>query len=45
MWSQLVRMYLKGKRKLSHLLELEIIKDDRKFSGWDEEDSHMVSHL
>lgn len=38
-------MYLKGKGKLSHLLRLEMSKEDLKFNTGDEEDSQIMSWL
>ncbi|KAJ0041973.1 hypothetical protein Pint_18863 [Pistacia integerrima] len=38
-WSQVVRTFLKGKGKLSHLLGTRPKKGDPKFDSWDEEDS------
>jgi hypothetical protein len=44
-WSQLVRTFLKGRGKLSHLLGTGPSKDDPKFATWDEEDSMVMSWL
>ena len=44
-WSQLVRTFLKGKGKLSHLLGKGPSKDDPKFVAWDEQDSMVMSWL
>ncbi|KAI3470208.1 hypothetical protein Pfo_026871 [Paulownia fortunei] len=44
-WSQLVRTFLKGKGKLSHLLGTGPKKGDPKFAAWDEEDSMVMSWL
>ena len=40
-WSQLVMTFLKGKGKLSNLLETGPKKGDAWFDTWDEEDSIM----
>jgi len=42
-WSQLVRMYLKGRGKLSHLLSTGPATDDPKFEAWDNADSLIMS--
>ena len=42
-WSQLVRMFLKGKGKLSHLIGPVPSEDNPKFIAWDEEDSMIMS--
>ena len=44
-WSQLVKTYIKGKGKLSHLLGPTINKDDPNFVSWDEENSQIMSWL
>ncbi len=44
-WSQLVRTYLKGKGKISHILGLGPELDDPGFDAWDEEDSMIMSWL
>ncbi|KAK3032657.1 hypothetical protein RJ639_034923 [Escallonia herrerae] len=44
-WSQLVRTFLKGKEKLSHLLGTGPKKGDPGFDAWDEEDSMVMSWL
>ncbi|KAK2979081.1 hypothetical protein RJ640_026031 [Escallonia rubra] len=44
-WSQLVRIFLKGKGKLSHLLGTGPKKGDPRFDAWDEEDSTVMSWL
>ena len=44
-WSQVVRTYLKGKRRLSHLLGTGPAKINLTFGGWDEEDSMIMSWL
>ncbi|KAK2966236.1 hypothetical protein RJ640_008219 [Escallonia rubra] len=44
-WSQLVRTFLKGKGKLSHLLGTGPKKGDPRFDAWDEEDSMVMSWL
>ena len=44
-WSQVIRTYLKGKGKISHLLGTRPAKTDPKFVAWDEEDSMIVSWL
>ncbi|KAK5838239.1 hypothetical protein PVK06_006967 [Gossypium arboreum] len=38
-WSQLVRTFLKGRGKLSHLLGTGPKEGDPKFDAWDEQDS------
>ena len=42
-WSQLVRTFLKGKWKLSHLAGKGPDPSDLKFHIWDEEDSMIMS--
>ncbi|KAK2997372.1 hypothetical protein RJ639_026039 [Escallonia herrerae] len=44
-WSQLVRTFLKGNGKLSHLLGTRPKKGDPRFDAWDEEDSMVMSWL
>ena len=44
-WSQVVRTYLKGKGKISHLLGTGPEKTDPGFVTWDEEDSMIMSWL
>ena len=44
-WSQLVRMFLKGRGKLSHFLGTGPKKGDPKFDAWDEQDSMVISWL
>jgi hypothetical protein len=44
-WSQLVRTFLKGKGKLSHLLGKGPSTRDSKFDAWDEEYSMVMSWL
>ena len=44
-WSQVVRTYLKGKGKLSHLLGTGPARTDSGFAAWDEEDSMILSWL
>ncbi|KAK3038071.1 hypothetical protein RJ639_031625 [Escallonia herrerae] len=44
-WSQLVLTFLKGQRKLSHLLGTGPKKGDPRFDAWDEEDSMVMSWL
>ena len=49
-WSKLfslvtVKTFLKGKGKLSHLIGLEMSKDDPRFGAWDETDSMIMSWL
>lgn len=44
-WSQLVRTFLKGKGKLSHLLGTGPKKGDAGFDAWDEADSMTMSWL
>jgi len=43
-WSQIVRMLLKGKGKISHLDGTGLSSDDLKFQAWDE-DSMIMSWL
>ncbi|KAK8317878.1 hypothetical protein V6Z12_A13G138500 [Gossypium hirsutum] len=42
-WSQLVRTFLKGRGKLSHLLGTGPKEGDPKFDAWDEQDSMVMS--
>ena len=42
-WSQLVRTYLKGKGKISHLLGTGPKLGKPNFDAWDEEDSMIMS--
>ncbi|KAG8488224.1 hypothetical protein CXB51_018059 [Gossypium anomalum] len=44
-WSQLVRTFLKGRGKLSHLLRTGPKEGDPKFDAWDEQDSMVMSWL
>ena len=44
-WSQFVQTYLKGKRKLSHLIGTGPKPEDPKFAAWDEADSMIMSWL
>ncbi|KAK0573778.1 hypothetical protein LWI29_013412 [Acer saccharum] len=44
-WSQFVRAFLKGKGKLSHLLEMGLKPGDSTFAAWDEVDSMVMSWL
>lgn len=44
-WAQIVRMFLKGKGKLSHLDGTGPRQGDPKFQTWDEEDSSIMSWL
>ncbi|KAL5549794.1 hypothetical protein UlMin_005025 [Ulmus minor] len=44
-WCQLVRTFLKGKGKLSHLIGTGPQKDETSFKAWDEEDSKVMSWL
>lgn len=44
-WSQIIRTFLKGKGKLSHLLSNGQKPEDPKFRIWDEEDSMIMSWL
>ncbi|TXG53836.1 hypothetical protein EZV62_019092 [Acer yangbiense] len=44
-WSQLVKTFLKGKGKSSHLEGPILEKNDPKFSEWDEKDSMIMSWL
>lgn len=44
-WSQLVRTFLKGKGKLSHLLGTGPPVTDPRFPSWDEQDSMVMSWL
>ena len=43
--SQLIKTYIKGKEKLSHLIGPVVGKDDPWFVMWDEEDSQIMSWL
>ena len=42
-WSQLVRTFLKGKGKLSHLLGIGSRKGDPWFDVWDEQNSIIMA--
>ncbi|XP_040972687.1 uncharacterized protein [Gossypium hirsutum] len=44
-WSQLVRTFLKGRGKLSHLLGTGPKEGDLKFDAWDEQDFMVMSWL
>ena len=44
-WSRLVKTYIKGKGKLSHLIGPVMSKDDPRFVVWDEENSQIMSWL
>lgn len=44
-WSQLVRTFLKGRGKLSHLLGTGPSQEDPRFAAWDEQDSMVMSWL
>ena len=44
-WFQLIRTFLKGKGKLSHLLGTGSKEGDPMFSTWDEEDALVMSWL
>ena len=44
-WSQLVRIVLKGKGKISHLMGSRLKPGDRRFEVWDEEDSMIMAWL
>ena len=44
-WSQLVRMFLKGKGKLGHLLKTGPEKGTVGSEAWEEEDSMIMSWL
>ncbi|KAL5854359.1 hypothetical protein ACOSQ3_004177 [Xanthoceras sorbifolium] len=44
-WSQMVRTFLKGKGKLSHLLGTGPQEGDLKFEAWDEKDFMIMSWL
>ncbi|RVW86473.1 hypothetical protein CK203_042172 [Vitis vinifera] len=44
-WSQVVKMFLKGKGKLSHLFSTGPKQSDPKFQNWDEDDSMIMSWL
>ncbi|KAL3727145.1 hypothetical protein ACJRO7_031967 [Eucalyptus globulus] len=44
-WSQIVRTFLKGNGKLSHLEGIGLGQGDAKFPTWDEEDSSIMSWL
>ena len=40
-----MKTFLKGKGKLSHLISLEMSKDDPRFGAWDETDPMIMSWL
>ena len=42
-WSQLIKTFLKGKGKLSHLLGTGPKDSDTTFTSWDEENSLIMS--
>ena len=44
-WSQLIKTFLKGKGKLSHLEGTGPQKEDPTYAAWDEEDSLVMSWL
>lgn len=44
-WSQLVKTFLKGHGKISHLTGDSPKENDPKFQAWDEEDSVIMSWL
>lgn len=44
-WSQIVRTFLKGRGKLSHLLGTGPSKEDPTFEVWDEQDSIVMTWL
>ena len=44
-WSQVVKMFLKRRGKISHLLGTGQEQSDSKFQIWDEEDSMIMSWL
>ncbi|XP_059661691.1 uncharacterized protein LOC132307839 [Cornus florida] len=44
-WSQMVRTFLKGRGKLSHLLGNGPEKEDPKFDAWDEQEFMVMSWL
>ena len=44
-WSQVVKTFLKGKGKLSHLMGTGPAAEDATFAKWDEEDSMIMSWL
>ena len=44
-WSQIVKTFLKGKRKMNHLLGTGPEQSDSNFQIWDEEDSMIMSWL
>ncbi|KAG6775743.1 hypothetical protein POTOM_019236 [Populus tomentosa] len=44
-WSQIVKTFLKGKGKISHLMDNPPSPEDPKFTLWDEEDSMIMSWL
>nr|XP_027083707.1 uncharacterized protein LOC113706007 [Coffea arabica] len=44
-WSQLVRIFLKGKGKLCHLLEIASDSETARFEAWEQEDSMIMSWL
>ena len=41
----MIKTYIKGKGKLSHLIGPVVSKDDQRFFMWDEEDSQIMSWL
>ncbi|XP_052199312.1 uncharacterized protein LOC127806213 [Diospyros lotus] len=42
-WSQIVKTFLKGRGKISHLNGSDPSNEDLKFQAWDEEDSMIMS--
>ena len=44
-WSQLIRIVLKGKGKISHLMGTEPKPGDPRFEVWDEEDSMIMAWM
>jgi hypothetical protein len=44
-WSQFIQTYIKGKGRLSHLLELGLTKDDLTIEAWDNKDSTIMPWL
>lgn len=44
-WSQLICTFLKGNRKVSHLLGTGPSRGDPWFDGWDEQDSMIMAWL
>lgn len=44
-WSQIVKTFLKGKGKISHLMDNPPSPEDPKFTLWDEEDSMIMPEV